>query len=161
MWRDPLLRCLRFVSLHLKLWLLLATLLICLSSARAPAVRHDSPNLHHITRLLSCLRDESFSLQTNLPRLLFPSAWPRPASPLLVALFWLHFLIYLYISDRRTSCASGKISKSAPCTYIMPTESNPCLKYTWMHEYIYCREAPVHPGESHFLPWALLWNGVA
>ncbi len=131
--------------LHWKLWLLLAILLICLSS----------PPLWNMTAwtsstsLLSCLRDESFSLQTNL-WVLFVCAGRRPVLLLLVALFaafsdlfihlWLSHLLHvknLKVYTLRVHCAV----------------SNSYLKYTWMHEYIYCQEAPVHPGEAHFLQW--------
>lgn len=53
----------------------------------------------------------------------------------------------------------SRFSKSCMC--IMWAESNAYLKYTWMHEYIYCRESPAHPRRVSFPVVALLWNGVA
>lgn len=143
--------CLIFhFSLHWKLSLLLAILLICLSSP--PTVKHDRANLHHITPLFSSpvSKMKAFLCRQNSES--FLCAEPRPVllafSSSVCRIFW---FIYTLLIVAPHACQESQSQNLCMC--IMPAESNSYLKYTWMHEYIYCREAPVHPGEFHFLWW--------
>lgn len=89
---PPLPHC----PLPLKTWatfsLLLAILLVCLLSAPPPplppAVKHDSPNLRHITPLLSPVSEmKALPLQSDLSDFFSERRGPGPCCGFLVALF--------------------------------------------------------------------------
>lgn len=65
----------------------------------------------------------------------------RPVLPLLVGsvccIFWLIYT-FLIVAPR----AWQERQHSEPCMHILWAESNSCLKYTWMHKYIYLQGPP-------------------
>lgn len=134
-----------------KVWLLLAIPLICLKSP-PPSCETWQPKhpSHHSSLLLCCLGDESFFSFRQTSASPFLRAELRPCVAAfrssVCCVFW---FIYTLLIVAPHACQESQSLNLAMC--IMRAESNSYLKYTWMHEYIYRREAPVHPGESHFL----------
>lgn len=134
-----------------KVWLLLAIPLICLKSP--PPQLWNMTAQTSITSLLSSpllsRRWKLFLFQTNLCE-----SFSSRRAQLCVAAFrssvcCVFWFIYTLLIVAPHACQESQSLNLAMC--IMRAESNSYLKYTWMHEYIYRREAPVHPGESHFL----------
>lgn len=137
----------------LLLQLHLAILLICLSSSPHCETWQAEPSPHHSSLLLSCLRDESFSLQTKLLWVLFLARrGPGPVLLLLGALFAAFSDLFIHSWLWHLMHVKNLKVKTLHVHYA-GLESNSYLKYTWMHEYIYCWGALVHTGKSHFLKW--------
>lgn len=145
---STLLSHLPFSPLHEKCWLLLAILIICLSR---PPLRNMTAQTSTTSLLSSSLLSPRWKLfSADEP------PWALSARPAhtCVATFsssvcCILWFIYTSLIVAPRACQESQSRHLSMC--IMRPESNSYLKYTWMHEYIYRRDGPVHWRESHFL----------
>lgn len=127
-------------------------------SLESPIVKHVSPKkLGHITPLFSSPVSDMTASSAHKPlRILLLLACVDAFSSSVCCIFW---FIYTPLIVAPRTCHGFESRK--PCVSIMWAESNSHFKYTWMHEYIYCREAPCASGTVSFPSAAALRNGVA
>ena len=109
------------------------------------------PPPHHSSPLLSPRWKLFFADKPLWVLSLSAGAQARVAAAFSSSVCCIFWFIYTSLIVAPRACQESQ-SRTLACA-LCGAESNSYLKYTWMHEYIYRREAPVHPGESHFLRW--------